>query len=721
MLPSMNYRSIATGIIVFLLISMTPTAVRQVQGDVGQIVFEDDFEEEPLRYNATSLTKWTVTDGNVDVIGQGVSDFYPGNGHYLDLDGTCGSATIQSVPISLAPGTYHLSFLLGDNLDGRRLDNGVDVSFGTFFRQSYAAPLDLTTTIADIVVPAAATASLVFRETGPSDCYGTILDAVALTFVSTPAPAPTITSVDPVFGTDGMTIDQFVVTGTNFQLGATLAFSGTGIKVTSPSNTATSLIATVNIAADALAGFRDVTITNPDAQFATKQQMFKVLEPFQISAGLAYESFVAVDPADPNHAVVAFNGFSSDGSVQCAWTEFTNPGQPTPDPSQLKRGTLRFPARPSGQPQWKATGDPWVQFGPDGKLWFSCIGELKITATVLTRGVFVARSNTQFAADLNTVTTRLITSTVRRGDVGEQLDRPSIALVKRSSDVTRLVACWQVDRFDTALTTAIRVAYSDYPNVGPPSSLVQQTLDAGNVKTCEVGSNNGLTGTDARVAVSWWDALLRDTTLDDRLNIRISTDGGVTFAPVITLPGPLGPLNQVATVGSTTGRQLFGTLTTIPPLLSMPYALITPGVAGLRAVWQSGTGTGPVLFGELPDPPLTNVVAQPLLSPEGSGNQFLPGGHCNRLIGAYEITGNGGVFRYKVWLVNGNELPRPILTSNFDLAAAGGVLVPNDLNTEVRRIGEYTGTDCVGHTGWATWTDVHNGFPEIWGAVVPLP
>jgi hypothetical protein len=74
------------------------------------VVFEDNFERESLGLNITSLTNWTVTAGNVDVIGSGFEDIYPGNGNYLDMDGTWGNATIQSTSISLVPGTYQMSF-----------------------------------------------------------------------------------------------------------------------------------------------------------------------------------------------------------------------------------------------------------------------------------------------------------------------------------------------------------------------------------------------------------------------------------------------------------------------------------------------------------------------------------------------------------------------------------------------------------------------------------
>jgi hypothetical protein len=144
------------------------------------VVFEDNFDNEPLGLAVTSLSNWTVTAGNVDVIGSGFNDFYPGNGNYLDLDGTCGNATIQSTAISLVPGSYQLSFRIGSNPEGAG-GNSLDVSLGTLFSQSFAQPA-LTPITVEIIVRTATVASLVFRETGPVDCTGSVLDAVVLTF-----------------------------------------------------------------------------------------------------------------------------------------------------------------------------------------------------------------------------------------------------------------------------------------------------------------------------------------------------------------------------------------------------------------------------------------------------------------------------------------------------------------------------------------------------------
>jgi hypothetical protein len=145
------------------------------------VIFQDSFDNQTLGLAITSLNNWTVTAGNVDVIGPGFFDLYPGNGHYLDMDGSCGNATIQSPPLNLAPGVYQLSFRIGNNSFG---GNSLNVSLGSLFNQSFVAQssLELTPVRVEILVGATTMASLVLEETGPSDCGGSVLDSVTLTF-----------------------------------------------------------------------------------------------------------------------------------------------------------------------------------------------------------------------------------------------------------------------------------------------------------------------------------------------------------------------------------------------------------------------------------------------------------------------------------------------------------------------------------------------------------
>lgn len=159
----------------------------------GVVVFEDTFNTEnagAAALNYAGFTQWTVSDGTVDLIGNGVFDYYPGNGLYIDLDGSTSDAgVLTSTSISLIPGDYTLEFDLGGRPDEFE-PNTVRVSLGGFIDQTltrtFADPL-ATVTI-PFTVGSAASASIVFSHAG-GDNFGLLLDDVRLTLVPAPGAA----------------------------------------------------------------------------------------------------------------------------------------------------------------------------------------------------------------------------------------------------------------------------------------------------------------------------------------------------------------------------------------------------------------------------------------------------------------------------------------------------------------------------------------------------
>ncbi len=92
------------------------------------VVFEDNFDAETVALNKVSLTNWTISDGTVDVIGPGLYDLVPGNGNYLDMDGSTGNAgKITSTLLNLVSGSYSLSYYLAGN-QRNGADEEVDVA-----------------------------------------------------------------------------------------------------------------------------------------------------------------------------------------------------------------------------------------------------------------------------------------------------------------------------------------------------------------------------------------------------------------------------------------------------------------------------------------------------------------------------------------------------------------------------------------------------------------
>jgi hypothetical protein len=157
----------------------------------ADVLFQDNFNTQnggvPVLV-VTTLSGWSVT-GNVDLVGNGFHDYYPGNGLYVDMEGSESNARIQTTA-SFAPGFYLLTFFLGNNWEVWRpecttcgLDNTLTVTLGDFTR-TYAATnagqyvnVSFATTVAG---------PLTFEGGGPVDSTGGILDNVVLNAIPEP-------------------------------------------------------------------------------------------------------------------------------------------------------------------------------------------------------------------------------------------------------------------------------------------------------------------------------------------------------------------------------------------------------------------------------------------------------------------------------------------------------------------------------------------------------
>ena len=161
------------------------------------IVFSDDFDTESLALNHGSFTNWTSVSGTTDTIGNGFHDFLPGNGVYVDLDGTALDAGFgMSTPLTLAPGRYALSFDLAGSQRGDT--NIVTVSVGTGATPTLFATTTLTlasevpftaNTLTFVVSAATSDVRIMFMNDG-GDNVGALLDRVVLEdVVANPEPS----------------------------------------------------------------------------------------------------------------------------------------------------------------------------------------------------------------------------------------------------------------------------------------------------------------------------------------------------------------------------------------------------------------------------------------------------------------------------------------------------------------------------------------------------
>jgi hypothetical protein len=169
--------------------------IATAQPAAATVIFSDNFNGEnggSEALNYTGFANWTVfLPGSVDLIGNGGTfDFYPGNGLYVDLDGsTDAGGTLTTIP-SFGPGSYVLSFNLAGSarfevpIDSNTVVvrfGGVDISGGGFALGS-SAPFNPPQSLS---FTAAAPGQISFENSG-GDNIGLILDNVVLDQVPEP-------------------------------------------------------------------------------------------------------------------------------------------------------------------------------------------------------------------------------------------------------------------------------------------------------------------------------------------------------------------------------------------------------------------------------------------------------------------------------------------------------------------------------------------------------
>ncbi len=153
-------------------------------------VFFDDFNAENGgvgQLNYTGFVNWTVSDGTVDLIGNGFHDFLPGNGLYVDMDGSTGNAgkMMTSGPISLQAGTYALSYELAGNQRNTQQETVfVEVHVGLFSTShSLAKDAPFTLFTQQFTLASAQDIAISFEGAG-GDNIGMLLDNVKIEAIS---------------------------------------------------------------------------------------------------------------------------------------------------------------------------------------------------------------------------------------------------------------------------------------------------------------------------------------------------------------------------------------------------------------------------------------------------------------------------------------------------------------------------------------------------------
>lgn len=171
-------------------------AVLAAHAAQATVILSDNFNSDTHALNWTGDTVFSSLSGpagdpaSTDLIGTGYFNLYPGNGNYVDLDGTTGYgntpyAGILQSNATIAAGTYTLSFDLGGNARG-----GAAQTTDVYLGSTLVASLNLTSSSPLTLYTYKVTTTggkLVFDELGPSDQRGNILDNVTLSSVPEPA------------------------------------------------------------------------------------------------------------------------------------------------------------------------------------------------------------------------------------------------------------------------------------------------------------------------------------------------------------------------------------------------------------------------------------------------------------------------------------------------------------------------------------------------------
>lgn len=157
-------------------------------------------------------TGFTVSNGTVDLVGNGFDDFLPGNGLYVDLDGSTNDAgRMQSDTLTLNPGSYVLTFdLAGSQRNITTPTDSVTVTFDAFpsetFTRTFSDPFQTITR--NFTINAATTGSLIFEDVAGADSFGLLLDNVRLSFDAGAAAVPEPTSL-ALWGIGGLGLSYF--------------------------------------------------------------------------------------------------------------------------------------------------------------------------------------------------------------------------------------------------------------------------------------------------------------------------------------------------------------------------------------------------------------------------------------------------------------------------------------------------------------------------------
>ena len=155
------------------------TAMFLSAGAQAAPLWSDDFNSDTQGTDRTPVG-WSLSGaGDVDIIGTGFFDEIPGNGNYIDLDGSDGLAgTLVSPATATVSGNYTATFQLGGNHRDGTTDL-VTVTFGSASQTFAVGPNDPFTTYSLTTSASNEQLQLSFHD-GRDGNVGALLDNVSI-------------------------------------------------------------------------------------------------------------------------------------------------------------------------------------------------------------------------------------------------------------------------------------------------------------------------------------------------------------------------------------------------------------------------------------------------------------------------------------------------------------------------------------------------------------
>lgn len=173
------------GTLLLVLIAIAPMS--------ASTIFSDNFDSYNGGVGALNFTNfggnWNVGGGTVDLIGNGFFDFLPGQGLYIDLDGSSNQSGLLSHNFSLNPGTYTLQFALAGTHRNTTDSVTVSLSGGVYSEVFALGPNDPLTTYTRTITVASLTNTALGFQDASSNNIGILLDDVSFSD-SAPVPEP---------------------------------------------------------------------------------------------------------------------------------------------------------------------------------------------------------------------------------------------------------------------------------------------------------------------------------------------------------------------------------------------------------------------------------------------------------------------------------------------------------------------------------------------------